>query len=174
MHFITKGLPAVIAADGAEYPVRCDFRRWILITKLLGEEKLPAERKLRTAARIAGLPDSMEITDEAARGILEFAACGPVSDGQDGDGEVLFDFDGDGDAIFAGFLQTYGVDLTETPMHWWKFIALLKNLPPETEFMNRVQLRSMDLRQIEDDALRKKLRRAKAKVRIRQNQGKEE
>lgn len=167
MHFLTNGLPAEITAGEKKHPVCCDFRRWILITKLFGEECLPADRKLYLAARIAGIPDTVERNGDLAEGIISFASCGHRGRGEAG--EPVFDFDADGDAIFAGFLQTYSIDLTESSMHWWKFNALLKQLPPDTEFMRRVELRTLDVSRIEDDGMRKKLRRAKARVRLTRN-----
>jgi len=81
----------------------------------------------------------------------------------------VFDFLEDGDAIYAGFYRSYGLDLTAVSLHWWKFMALLRSLPADTEFMSRVELRSMDLSRIEDDRVRRKLRRARAKIRLGRN-----
>ena len=52
-------------------------------------------------------------------------------------------------------------------MHWWQFMALLFSLPEDTVFMQTVRLRTMDLREVQDDGLRKKLRQAKGAVRLR-------
>lgn len=164
---LVRGLPEEITVDGAAYAVNTDFRRWILITKLFGEEMLPFERKLSLAAKIAGMETIPENTDGLARAILYFASCGAgVSESG---GEAVFDFLEDGDAIYAGFYRSYGMDLTAVSLHWWKFMALLRSLPADTEFMSRVELRSMDLSRIEDDGVRRKLRRARAKIRLGRN-----
>lgn len=173
MGFLTKGLPGEITVCGEKIPVHCDFRRWILITGLFGEDALPMERKLHAAARILMHEpvfhgDSGWMT-EFAEQIMWFVSCGEPCTADGTAQEPVFDFDADGDAIFAGFLQTYGIDLTETHLHWWKFMALLRNLPPETEFMRRVELRTLDVSKIEDDGMRKKLRRAKAKIRLKRD-----
>lgn len=52
--------------------------------------------------------------------------------------ERVLDYEKDIDALYAAFLQSYGVDLYEykngmpliKTMHWWKFLALANNLPP--------------------------------------------
>lgn len=52
--------------------------------------------------------------------------------------ERILDYEKDIDALYAAFLQSYGVDLYEEKggeplirtMHWWKFLALVNNLPP--------------------------------------------
>ena len=39
------------------------------------------------------------------------------------------DYDTDQWRIYADFLQVYGIDLSVTDMHWWKFCGLLWNMP---------------------------------------------
>lgn len=34
--------------------------------------------------------------------------------------------------IYVSFVEAYGIDLTESKMHWWKFKALFYNLPEST------------------------------------------
>ena len=170
MELLTHSLPGGITVLGETLPVHCDFRRWILITGLFGEEKPPIEKKLEIAAKSVlktpfchRKPEWMTAFGEA---VTQFASCGETVRESGKQSGPVFDFAADGDAIFAGFWQTYGIDLTVTPLHWWKFTALLRNLPPETEFMRRIELRTLDLSRIEDDRIRKKLRQAKARVRL--------
>ena len=73
----------------------------------------------------------------------------------------------DAELILSSFIAAYGIDLTCGEMHWWKFSALLKTLPPECELMRTVSLRMTDTSAIEDDSLRRRVRRAKAAVRIK-------
>ena len=166
-------LPEEITVMEETLPVYGDFRRWILITKLFGEEKLPPEMKLETAAKIVLKTPVFHRTAEwmtaFGEAVTDFASCGEVRRCSGKASDPVFDFDVDADAVFAGFFQTYGIDLTETPMHWWKFTALLRNLPPETEFMRRIELRTLDLSRIGDDGVRKRLRQAKARVRLMHN-----
>lgn len=52
--------------------------------------------------------------------------------------ERILDYEKDIDALYAAFLQSYGVDLYADQcgepliktLHWWKFLALAHNLPP--------------------------------------------
>ncbi|MCL1888882.1 MAG: bacteriophage Gp15 family protein [Desulfovibrionaceae bacterium] len=45
--------------------------------------------------------------------------------------ERVLDYAEDFEAIYAAFLQVYGVDLCEVKdtLHWWKFLALVNSLP---------------------------------------------
>lgn len=53
------------------------------------------------------------------------------------------DFEQDAGLIYAGFLQTYGIDLYQerNKMDWRIFLALLRGLPENTEFSRVVKLR---------------------------------
>lgn len=194
-NLLTDRLPAALTIGGRRYPVFTDFRRWILVTELFAEEEVPAGRKLELAAKlIFREPVSPEMEDPAewyrslADGILWFVSCGkPVF--RDGERpaeqhlppktEAVLDFTQDAERILAAFWQTYGIDLGDpaVTLHFWKFMALLRNLPRETEFMRAVSLRRTDPAKIENEELRRQIRRAKAGVRIRRirtTEGKEQ
>ena len=49
-----------------------------------------------------------------------------------GSGEELMSYEYDMDYIYAGFMQAYGIDIVDTPLHWHKFLALLVALPEDT------------------------------------------
>lgn len=59
----------------------------------------------------------------------------------------LFDFEQDADAIFASFWQAYGIDLDaqKGKLHWFKFLALLQNLPEDTAFRKIIDIRARPL-----------------------------
>ena len=57
----------------------------------------------------------------------------------------VFDFVQDAELIYAAFMQTYHIDLIDTPLHWWKFGALLSGLPSDTRFAEVVQIRTMEI-----------------------------
>ncbi len=186
-NLLTDRLPDSITVCGRKYPVHTDFRRWILGIELFAEEFVDVKSKAEGAARIlfAGenpldgiggrdAEDTAEVYRETVRGIAEFAACGRVLRTAEPAGnprlsEPVFDFTADAGRIYAAFLQIYGMDLRQLPekLHFWTFMELLRNLPEETEFMRVVNLRRTDTAKIENDDLRRRLRRAKAEVRIR-------
>jgi len=184
-NLLTDRLPAELTVCGQRYPVFTDFRRWILVTELFAEEEIPAGTKLECAAKlIFRKPVSVDAANPAewyhslADGILWFVSCGKRETFAAGNrsnavrqADAVFDFTQDSERILAAFRQTYGIDLGDpaVTMHFWKFMALLRNLPRETEFMRTVSLRMTDTAKIENDDLRRQIRRAKASVRIRGN-----
>ena len=58
----------------------------------------------------------------------------------------VYSFEYDEPLIFAAFYQQYGIDLTVTRMHWWKFKALFDALTEDTKFVKVMGYRSMDLK----------------------------
>nr|DAN17905.1 MAG TPA: hypothetical protein [Caudoviricetes sp.] len=60
-------------------------------------------------------------------------------------GKRTFDFTQDAALIYAAFWQVYGIDLMETPLHWYKFIALLQGLPDGTRLAEIIKIRTMPL-----------------------------
>ncbi len=195
MHnLLTDRLPEYITICGREYPVYTDFRRWILVIELFAEELADVGTKAECAARLIfsgenpldgvrgkSAEETAEVYRDLVRGITEFASCGrdfrtADKTGKTAFAEPVFDFTVDAGRIYAAFRQIYGIDLHVSPekLHFWTFMELLRNLPAETEFMRVVNLRRTDTAKIENDDLRRRIRRAKANVRIRKDgEGKE-
>lgn len=187
-NLLTDRLPDALMIGGIRYPVYTDFRRWILVTELFAEPFVEAGIKVDCAAKLIFPGDSPmtrtktgDLYRSLVHGMTWFASCGRkmrnVRGGKpDEKAEPVFDFTVDADMIFAAFWQTYGIDLCDpaVKLHFWKFMALLRNLPRETEFMQVVSLRRTDTSKIENDDLRRQVRRAKAKVRIRTDSGTED
>jgi len=168
---LTRGLPETVSVDGVQVPVETDYRLGLL-TGILAED--PALTEADRAALLLRLycrdvPAGVD-AEALVLSILDFYAMDPERK-RPGTGErtkePVFDFEADGDRIFASFLLAYGIDLTEVRMHWWKFMILLFSLPENTPFMQAVRLRTMDLTEVQDDGLRRKLRQARGAVRIR-------
>ena len=186
-NLLTDRLPDALTIGGKRYPIRTDFRRWILVTELFAENLADGKVKADCAAKLifpaeSPLDDlfglSAAETGERYRTLIQavtwFAVCGrmirPAKNGSAGvQTEAVFDFTADAERIAAAFLQTYGIDLYDPAvrLHFWKFMALLRNLPQETEFMRVVNLRMTDTAAIEDDEIRRRVRRARARVRLR-------
>ena len=182
-NILCDSLPDSVSVFGENYKIKTDFRLWILMLDLFDRCKTINDRPLDilTAAKCAMhivMPDYQSPCDlppiTLVRLFEEFAlfAKGDLpsdsaqSAGSDS-GEQVFDFSADAEIILSSFLKEYGIDLTRTRMHWWKFLALLRSLPADSEFMRVVRLRMLDTTKIADDETRKRLRRAKAAVRIR-------
>lgn len=80
---------------------------------------------------------------DAYAALLRFYAAGlPRRQEEDaaeagGSSGPAFDYAEDSSYILAAFQQAYGIDLTASTMHWWRFRALLGGLP-ETCLFSRI------------------------------------
>lgn len=62
-------------------------------------------------------------------------------------GKKLFDFDEDGEYIYASFRQAYGIDLIEEQgkLLWKPFVALFQGLPDGTKIREVMKIRGMEI-----------------------------
>ncbi len=147
------------ASDGRAYAIDPDFRTVLLCLRVLGDPDRPALGKLvclgRRFYRGQPPPDAVEL----------FAAFVAAGETAPNDGPPLLDFEADAGALYASFLQQYGVDLLTARLHWVAFRALLSGLTEQTPFGARVRLRALDESTVPPEE-RPRLRRMKEKVAI--------
>ena len=160
------------------YKMNTDFRVGILLTKLFNSGKFTDEEKKIQALKIAynDVPDDI-LT--AWQGIEWFMSLGDnkcsneidntsdkVSDDNENDvvdsnGDKLIfdtdykesndvlDFDFDASRIYSGFLRTYGVDLTEVNMHFFKFMFMLADLDSDCSHSKVVDIRQTNIKDMD-------------------------
>ena len=80
----------------------------------------------------------------------------------------------DMDYIEASFMSDYHMDLSETQMHWWKFMNLLNGLS-NSELgnccvLNNIRnLRNFDVSQVKDEKQKQRIIKAKQEVALNKN-----
>ncbi len=135
-----------VCLEGVEYKINTDFKVWIEIEGLFFEQRTDSASALAEILALA-YPVLPQNPYKAVQGIVWFYS-GGRQDGQNTDkarhGRPCYDLTEDFDYIWGGFLGQYGIDLTQTDMHWWKFQSLLACLNDETRFSKIVAIRSMD------------------------------
>lgn len=128
---------------GRAYPIRTDFRVGIEYQRIAAAGEL-------TAAIFLHLWFPGEQPDDisaALKGVSRFLRRqDSPPEKENSDGPTPYDLTVDSDVIAAGFMERYGIDLTdpETHMHWWRFAALLEGLCGPS-FARRVEIRTKDL-----------------------------
>lgn len=124
-----------------------DFRDMIRLSLLLIDEELP--EAVRYAAALE-LFYTEPVTDvQAAWAKLLWFYGGGTQGNVRNDGEHrgvrLYDFEQDGDLIWAAFYAQYGIDLTEVQgLHWWKFRAMFLNLDEHQQISRIMSWRGVD------------------------------
>lgn len=152
-------------------PIDWDFRPMVWFNgqylRLPEDEKgLPelARETMRRFYRVA-VPPEEEV--DAFKALVEFYTAGPqeVADrpGSSRTEELALDYVTGGPAIVAAFQQAYCIDLTRARLHWWRFKALMSNLPEETQLVKIIGFRTADLTQFQGE---ERERRAELKERF--------
>lgn len=87
-----------------------------------------------------------------------------------------FDFTQDSDSIISAFRQVYGLSLDETcDLHWWEFLALFRNLPPEGNTFSEVRaLRNRKPRPSDSPEAKAELAKAKQAVKLKDTRSPEQ
>lgn len=125
---------------GADYPFHPYFNRVLtLLSDVFPSELLTDWEKMEITVK--ALSDAPVCQDVYELILLElFPDKKKVEDKP-----KVMDFEEDAGLIYAGFLQTYGINLYEerNRMDWREFIVLVRGLPEGTEFSRVVKIRSM-------------------------------
>lgn len=160
-------LPTTVTVSGEKVTVNTDFRVGVSIET----EMLQSSPDVEGLLQLFYMNDIPEDIEEAAKQMIEFYANYDENDDIENAAPVskkrLYDFKQDADALTASFRQAYGIDLETDELHWWKFRRLMFGLPVDSPFMQRVQIRSVDINKV-DKSQKKYYRRMKALYAIRQ------
>ena len=134
-------LPTSVKYGGHEYRLHPEWPRVLAALDCMDDEGLSDAEQIACALDI--LVDGPAPLDA---GLLK-AAFRMLSPPQPGPAEQpVIDFTQDWDLIYAGFWQTYGIDLFERrDMHWVQFSALLRGLPTGTRLADIIEIRQMEL-----------------------------
>jgi hypothetical protein len=149
MNILIDELPEKVEIEGEEIEINTDYRNVLLYFRLLKDEELEEIEKVNIAIRLFFKSIPKEI-GKAIRYINEeyIVSSGmkkPRKVEQRGieKGNAVFDFEQDGDLIFASFWQEYGIDLRKEKMHWYIFKALFDGLGEDTALRRIMEFRRM-------------------------------
>lgn len=175
MNILLDKLPEAVEIDGVRYRIRTDWRVWARFELVMLDGAISPEAKAAEllAACYIDLPPSL---DKAFAAMLDFyaGADGKKAGRDEGKGRPVYSFDYDAQAITAAFWAQYGIDITTTDMHWWKFKALFGALGEDTQLVKTMQYRSVDLSKIKDKEQRAHYRKLKRLYALPDNRSEEE
>lgn len=138
--FITKELPTKVQIDGVSYAINSDFRVGMQFDSIRGSSESD-EEKLVNLLRLYYpiIPSNLDLAIDR---MIWFYRCGEKEEPEEEkkrryqrriSKEPAYSFSQDAPYIYAAFKEQYGIDLTESDMHWWKFMALFESLGEETK-----------------------------------------
>ena len=134
-----------IELDGVAYRIRNSHRSYITALKIIRSRDIFEEDKAQAVLPLlfdGDIPEGKEV--EAISAFFELFADAKKTKT---DRKPSMDIVQDAEYIYAGFMQTYGIDLDETDLTIEKFIALLKGLPSDTRLAEITRIRTMEIPQ---------------------------
>lgn len=126
-------LPQAVKVGGRFFAIHTDFKYILRFRELLSDKNAPL-----TAFDFMYINEIPAGRLEGINAIYEFMNPPrelPRSTGEES-GDIVLDYDQDAPYIYAAFYEQYGIDLVDTRLHWYKFLALLHGLH-DTE-LNRI------------------------------------
>ena len=133
-------LPEAITASGTEYPVNCGFRTWLWAGEILKSYEA-VQRKLPKLFKLCYKDARPDNEGVALSGIMRFYK--DAFPRYKSNGKSVFSADFDAQVIYSGFKKCYGIDLSRTDIHWYRFAPLLYELS-DCAFSTIMSIRSAD------------------------------
>ena len=167
--------PEFVKIGDKKYKINTDFRVAIECNNIAQDDSIgDTERPLAIIYKLFGDEgiDNPQDWEKLLELSIKYLSLNRDTSGVDNDTEIDMNFSEDMDYIEASFMSDYGIDLTKTKMHWWKFYTLIEGLS-NSELgnccvLNRVRnLRTFDLSQIKDNKEREKMAKAKEMVALK-------
>lgn len=164
-------LPTGVLVGSEKYNIITDFREWIRFADLAETEDIDANTKAELCLQWYqnDIPHDISAAIDA---LIVFFQCGNLNSNTGADAVKkaanhvpVFSYSYDAEVIYTDFMKVYGIDLLDVSyMHWWKFRALLNNLPESCGFKQRVYYRTVNLADIEDKKERARISRIRRTI----------
>lgn len=160
---LTEELTQSVSYKGHEYPIDLAFDNVLRFYQLLDDTDFDEAEKIIAAFHIffdESIPEDPEFLMNVVKLLGEYVSVSPYgNDVRNSDSTQVpiryFSFTQDAPAIYASFMEQYGIDLVEEQgkLHWDKFKALLDGLGPETQFRQIVSIRQRKADELEGEEL---------------------
>ena len=165
MNILVDELEEIIKERMGTIKINTDFRISILFELLMLDNEISGKEKVIQSLRLY-YPDFDKIknVNKAIEDMLWFYRCGKELANSKGMKEhkkkQIYNYEFDAEYIYSAFMQQYGIDLQDIEyLHWWKFKALFNGLTKETQFVEIMGYRAMDVKKIKDKEERKRYRK---------------
>lgn len=151
------------------YKIKTSYKQGIKFELLMQDEKLSKEEQVELALNLFYYKkDLKEIHTEQElqtriEDIIWFYKCGKEEKTSQNNGnkreKQIYSYVFDADKIYSAFIQQYNTDLQKTNLHWWQFRSMFESLTDETQIVEIMGYRAMDLSKIKDKEERKRYRK---------------
>jgi hypothetical protein len=150
-NFIISGFPESVEIDGIQYPIRHDFKTGMKF-EMVRDGDASDEEKLEEMLKLY-YPKVPGNVKAAIDKMLWFYHCGKEESEEEDkrryqgreSKEPAYCLEQDAPYVYAAFREQYGIDLTESSMHWWEFAALFESLGEDTKMWKIMYYRKVRL-----------------------------
>lgn len=145
MNILIDDLPEEVAG----IPIYTDYRNMIQFEMLINDPEIPNFEKACLAIDLL-YREPISDFQKAWDGLLWYYRGGTEQEEISEENinrsslKRAYDFEQDAGRIYTAFLQVYGIDLQENPLHWWSFLNMLMNLPDTCQMGKIMAWRSTD------------------------------
>lgn len=146
------------------YRIKTSFKQGIKFELLMQDREISKEERVMLALNIF-YKDLKEITsaeeiEKRIEDIIWFYKCGKDEETSQEKGKnkqkQIYSYEFDDGRIYSAFIQQYNIDLQKEDLHWWQFKSLFENLTEETQMVQIMSYRAMDISKIKDKKEKKK------------------
>ncbi len=143
-------LPYFVILKGKKYKINVDFRNMISFENKVQDKSVSESEKIEYGLRhfypaffyaenYIKLLQDKQLYKEACKKLIWFYKCGrenyhKISVNDKGKKDLIYSYKYDDEYIWSTFHELHNIDLTTDKIHWWKFKAILKSIPSNTEF----------------------------------------
>lgn len=149
-NILFEPFPDLAQVDGELFPIETSWRKMALIETLLFNDKVSETYKYYKILDIFYKGKTPKNTQRAIDEFMKFYRCyNGVENGtiHKENKKVLrgYCFEEDSTLLFNAFYKM-GIDLTTDNMHWFKFKALLTEIPKDCTLYNLIYIRTVDIK----------------------------
>lgn len=152
MGFLTEYEDPVIVFRENEYRLDLTYDKVLNVKRMYTEKLLDDADILTGALKLFGIPERvvLRLSWPERSALLEQIFREKIAGRprpKIGQQKILFDFEEDGEYIYASFMQAYGIDLIDQQgkLPWNRFMALFQGLPSGTKIKEIMRIRDMDI-----------------------------
>lgn len=140
--------PEYVKIGGRKVKINTDFKIALRCIEISRDQDIgDYERALAIIYLIYGEIPLTENLEEYLKMAVRFLSCNdnPSKSEYDNECEADMDLLYDEQYIYASFLSDYGIDITKTDMHFWKYCNLISGLSDNCALNKIREIRSCDL-----------------------------
>ena len=150
------------------YKIKTNYKQGIKFELLMQDNQLDKEEQVELALNLFYYKKDLEkiYTKQELQARIEdiiwFYKCGKeekTSQENEKKEKQIYSYVFDADKIYSAFIQQYNIDLQKINLHWWQFRSMFESLTDETQIVEIMGYRAMDLSKIKDKEERKRYRK---------------